>query len=118
MNIDFEVGGRLFTASIGLDPDGQIREIFLGGAKVGSDVALELEDAAVVVSVSLQYDVPVEALAKSIARVRTRPPTPEELDTGAPVPSVPAAVIGAALILVQQIQSELDAPTQDIPSEE
>lgn len=118
LTFGFEVAGRLFTGTVGIDPEGKIREIFLGGAKVGSDVALELDDAAVVISVSLQYDVPAAALAKSIARVRTRPPTPEELDTGAPVPSVPAAAIGAALEHVQQIQAELDSAGPDIPSEE
>jgi hypothetical protein len=118
LNVDFAVGEQVYTASVGLDPEGTIREVFLGGAKEGSHMAMVLDDAAVVISVALQHGVPVAEMAKSVAHVRERPPTPKELDAGARVPSRPATVIGAALALVEQIQAELDAPPQDIPPEE
>jgi hypothetical protein len=118
VNVDFAVGDQIYTATAGRDPEGAIREVFLGGAKEGSHMAMVLDDAAVVISVALQYGVPVSEMAKSVAHVRLRRPTPEELDTGAPVPSVPATVIGAALELIERLQADLDTAGQDIPSEE
>ena len=109
-NADFKVDGQVYTATVGVEgSSGTILEVFLGGAKEGSHMAAVLGDAAVVISVALQHGVPVAAMAKSVARLRTRQPTPEELDAGAPVPSVPATVIGAALDLIEDLQAQTDS---------
>ena len=63
------VGGQQFMVMAGFDPeDGRPREVFLAGAKDGTDMAAILDDASVVISVALQHRVPA-ALAKSVARV-------------------------------------------------
>ena len=98
---EFSVDGHRFTAALGFAPDsGEIKEIFLTGAKEGGGLAATLDDASVVISVALQYGVPAKALAKSVGRVPARPLAPTELGMGARVPSAPASVIGAALDLL------------------
>jgi ribonucleoside-diphosphate reductase alpha chain len=88
-----EAGDQSFTATIGFDPaTGQPREVFLAGAKGGSALAAILADAAVVISVALQHDIPAEALAKA------------DLDT-ASERLVPMSPIGAALDLVARWQA-------------
>ncbi len=92
-----EVAGQCFEATIGFDPaTGQPRELFLAGAKDGSALAAILDDAAVVISVALQHNVPAEALAKSVGRMPAGPVAPADLDR-TPDQRVPASPIGAAL---------------------
>lgn len=82
------IGGMAasYLATIGIDSEGKPREIFLTGAKTGTEMASILSDAAVALSVALQSGVPASALAHSVART-------EETDG-------PASVIGAALDLI------------------
>ncbi|MCH8112737.1 MAG: hypothetical protein IH905_12405 [Proteobacteria bacterium] len=64
-----EVGGQVITACIGFDPaTNRPCEIFLNGGKEGSQVDAMLADAATVISVALQYGVPLNTLAKSVGR--------------------------------------------------
>ncbi len=59
-----DIFGDTLTACIGLCPKtGQPREVFLNGGKEGSQFDAMLADAATVISVALQYGVPVAALA-------------------------------------------------------
>jgi hypothetical protein len=51
------VGNTRIMASIGLDPAGTPREVFLSGAKDGSGLAAILDVASVAISVALQYGV-------------------------------------------------------------
>lgn len=101
------VGAHSFIVSVGLDPaSGRVREIFMDGAKEGTDLAAILGDAAVVISVALQHGVPAEALGVSVARLPTRmlaPPYIGEAEAGA---SPAATIIGAALDLVRRIEAE------------
>ncbi len=95
------VGGQVFTACIGFDPETCLpREVFLNVGKEGSMLNALLADAAVVISVALQHGVPAEALARSVARLPAGPVVPAELDH-APGQKVPASLIGAALDLLQ-----------------
>ena len=72
-----EVGGQVITACVGFDPaTGQPREVFLNGDTAGSQVDALVADAATVISVALQFGVPVAALAKSVGRVPSAPATP------------------------------------------
>jgi hypothetical protein len=80
---DLAVGQQRFAATIGFDPLGRPREIFLGGPKSGSDVAAVLADVSVAISVALQCGVSASAMAVSIGR------------TGEP--AQPISIVGAAL---------------------
>ena len=95
-----EVGGQRFKACIGFDPaTGQPCEVFLNGGKEGSQVDAMLADAATIISVALQYGVPVAALAKSVGRAPNASTMPGSLDQLA-AGSQPASPIGAALDLL------------------
>ena len=95
-----EVDGQVITACVGFDPaTGQPREVFLNGGTAGSQVDALVADAATIISVALQFGVPVAALAKSVGRVPNVLATPGALDrlvSGGP----PASLIGAALDLL------------------
>lgn len=77
-----------YEASISFDELGRPREIFLFGAKDGSDMAAALVDTAVALSVALQHGVTATAMARSMSRV---PAAPDE------EPKLPASIVGAAL---------------------
>ncbi len=100
---DIEVGGHRFTATIGFDPaTGRPKEVFLSGAKDGTDLAAILDDASVILSVALQHDILASAMTRSVARLPTEPLALPYLDQ--PDDSRekrPATVIGAALDLLQ-----------------
>ena len=95
-----EAAGQTLTACIGFDPaTGQPREVFLNGSKEGSQFDAMLADAATVISIALQYGVPIGALAKSVGRApntSTMPGSTDQLNAG----SQPASPIGAALDLL------------------
>ncbi len=91
----------MFTACIGFDPKtGRPRELFLAAGKEGSLLNAMLADAAVVVSVALQHDVPAEALARSVGRLPAGMVTPADLDQ-AQAEKLPASPIGGALDMLQ-----------------
>ncbi len=102
------LGNLTFVANVGFDPqDGRPREIFLDGAKDGTDMAAILDDASVVISIALQHGSPVAALAKSVARVPLAPLTPADLaEAAGPRNTAPASVIGAALDLLQGFEAD------------
>lgn len=102
------IGSTRITVSAGIDPiSAQIREVFLGGAKEGSTMDCVLADTATVVSIALQYGVPLEALARSIARIPLAPTRPEDLDGRKPAATIPASPIGAALDALLTLQTTL-----------
>lgn len=93
-----QVGQNRYDAAIGFDPaTGNPREIFLSGAKDGTDMAAILADTSVVVSIALQHGIAAAELAHSIARVPTAPDAPA---------TAPASVIGAALDLLLHYERE------------
>ncbi len=95
-----EVGGQTITACIGFDPaTGQPREVFLNGGKEGSQFDAMLADAATIISVALQYGVPIAALAKSVGRIPNAATTPGSLDQ-LTAGSQPTSALGAALDLL------------------
>ena len=104
---DIEVGGHRFTASVGFDEHDRPKEVFLSGAKDGTDLAAILDDASVVLSVALQFGVPPAALARSVARLPAVPLAPPYLDQpGDSREKQPASVISAALDFVQELDPE------------
>ena len=73
--------------------------MFLNGGKEGSQFDAMLADAATIISVALQYGVPVAALAKSVGRIPNAAATPgllNQLTAG----SLPTSALGAALDLL------------------
>lgn len=102
-----EVGGQAITACIGFDEHDRPKELFLSGAKNGTDLAAILEDTSVILSVALQFGVPIMALAKSVGRVPNASAMPDTLDqlvSG----SQPASLVGAALDLLTAHEPCLD----------
>lgn len=96
-----DAGGLVVHARVDLYDDGFPCQIFLAGPKPGSPVANLLEDIGVVVSVAIQYGVPLDALARSIGRLPAfdAPAKPEELDLP-PADAErrrPASILGSAL---------------------
>ena len=62
-----ETGADKYYVSFGLDlGDFTIREVFIRGSKVGSDMEILLDDASVVLSLALQYGLPLEQLLHSL----------------------------------------------------
>jgi ribonucleoside-diphosphate reductase alpha chain len=59
---DIEVGNTTLSATIGLDQTGRPRELFLSGAKDGSGMAAVLNDASVVISIALQWGIPIRTV--------------------------------------------------------
>ena len=95
-----ETAGQNFTACVGFDPEtGQPREIFLNAGKEGSQVDALLSDAATIISVALQYGVPLAAFRKSVGRapdLSTMPGSSDQLIAG----NHAASSIGAAVDLL------------------
>ncbi len=105
---ELQIGGQTFAADVGFDPEtGQPCELFLTAGKEGSMLNTLLADAAVAISVALQYGVPAGALAKSIGRLPDGAVTPADLDRAEPG-RLPASPIGAALDLLAAFENKAD----------
>jgi len=64
--VDFDHGGRRWTATISKFPDGRIAEIFLDGAKA-SPLADLARETAIVASIALQHGASEDTLRHAIA---------------------------------------------------
>jgi hypothetical protein len=62
----FEAAGLRYTATVSRFADGSVGEVFL--TKVNSRADVNARDAAVVVSIALQYGVPIEVIRKALMR--------------------------------------------------
>ena len=67
VNLDF--GGRNYAVGIGFYPDGRLAEAFVSGEVSGSMMGALLNDAAILVSLLLQFGVEPRAIAKSMSMV-------------------------------------------------
>lgn len=65
---ELQHGGNVSRVTLGRYPDGRVGEVFITGAKVGSDLEASLRDAAVLISLALQHGVPVATMAGAITR--------------------------------------------------
>lgn len=88
---EVDVGGRPYTVTVGLYEDGTVGEVFIGGAKVGSEMDAVLQDSGILASIALQHGTPPEVLARSMSR---RPTSEWEPATE------PASPVGAAMDLL------------------
>jgi ribonucleoside-diphosphate reductase alpha chain len=91
---DLVVGAASYSATLGFDRAGRPREVFLSGAKSGSDMGAVLADVGVAISVALQCGVMAAAMAASVGC--------------AGIPPEPISVIGAALRLIASYEGAVD----------
>ena len=82
VTLDLEHEGSFYEVCVGLYGDDRLGEVFLSGCKTGSDMATLLNDAAVLMSIALQYGAPVSVLSRAMGRYGDQ---------------APATVIGCAL---------------------
>ncbi len=69
----FDVAGHEGYITVGLYDDGQPGEVFITMAKEGSTIGGLMDTIATLVSVALQYGVPVESLVRKFEHVRFEP---------------------------------------------
>jgi hypothetical protein len=79
---DFEHAGHQFSLTVGRFSDGRPAEIFLSSKHVGSPLEAIARDAAVTVSIALQYGSPLATIASALTK---------DHDGG------PATLLGAAI---------------------
>lgn len=91
------LGNAVYGASVGFDEEGTPREIFLSGAKTGSDMEAVLGDSSILISIMLQSGIPAERLAVSMSRI------PGEATDRA---AGRASVLGLALDLLAGYEAE------------
>jgi hypothetical protein len=66
---DFYHWDRKFIAGIGRAyPDGPVREVWINTGRSGEQMETLARDSAVLLSLALQYDVPLEAIRKAMMR--------------------------------------------------
>jgi hypothetical protein len=82
VSFEFRHAGHPFTLSAGHYPDGRIAEIFLSSHKPGSPIEAIARDAAVTVSIALQFGADLETIRQALTK---------DHDGG------PATLLGAAL---------------------
>jgi hypothetical protein len=64
----FRHNGAAYNLTAGYYADGQIGEIFITGPRIGSEVAHLVHDVAVLVSIAIQYQVPIEIMQGAVGR--------------------------------------------------
>jgi ribonucleoside-diphosphate reductase alpha chain len=69
----FSVGGQEGYVTVGLYEDGQPGELFIKMAKEGSTVSGLMDSFATVVSLALQYGVPLRVLCDKLSHTRFEP---------------------------------------------
>ncbi len=94
---DLVFEGTRYHATVGFTSDGEAREVFCHGAKVGSGMDRLIDDACVMLSLLLQHGVQPRELVRSMGR----------LDDGSP-----ASIIGALADLV----ASYDNTKQHLPN--
>jgi len=63
-----ETTDQVYQVSIGYFDDMTPAEVFITGAKVGSSIEAVARDAAILLSLAMQFGVPVDTLKNSITR--------------------------------------------------
>jgi hypothetical protein len=57
-----------FYVTLGYYPNGSVGEVFVSGPKAGSHLEAVARDAAVILSLAIQYGVPIAAIRSAITR--------------------------------------------------
>lgn len=66
--ISFTLGGLTYQATVGFYSDGRPGEIFLDCAKSGTDAQINARDAAIALSMALQFGASLEAVRGALSR--------------------------------------------------
>jgi ribonucleoside-diphosphate reductase alpha chain len=66
--IEFWFRGLAYAVGVGRFPDGSLAEIFVDCSKGSSPLAADARDAAVCLSIALQYRVPPQAIREAVTR--------------------------------------------------
>ena len=61
-------GGQRFHVSVGHFRDGSIAELFITGPKSGSDLEAVVHDAAIILSIAAQHNVPLDPIRHAVTR--------------------------------------------------
>lgn len=65
---DLEHVGLQYKVTAGYFPNGRLAEIFVSNHKAGNAADVAARDAGILVSLCLQYGVPVETIARALSR--------------------------------------------------
>jgi hypothetical protein len=66
--LNFVCNGLRYVATFGFFENGDLAEVFLSNAKVGSHSDAAARDAAIITSIGLQHGVPVDAIRHAVLR--------------------------------------------------
>ena len=66
--LDFEHAGQRYTAGVGCFVDGRPAELFLTSSKVGTANDVNARDAAILLSLALQFGCPLDTARGAISR--------------------------------------------------
>jgi hypothetical protein len=74
---DMRRGDRraIFKITVGYYRDGRVGEVFISGAKVGSELEAVARDGAVLLSIALQHGVDLETIRRAITREQNGGPS-------------------------------------------
>jgi ribonucleoside-diphosphate reductase alpha chain len=67
-NLNFEVAGLRYTATIGRYSDGRIGELFLSNHKSNSQADTNARDAAITFSIAIQHGADPEVIRRALCR--------------------------------------------------
>ena len=70
-SLTFQVqhGQNVYTVSVGGDGENAaVAEVFIGGPKAGTDLQAAVRDAAILTSLALQHDCPIETINHALTR--------------------------------------------------
>jgi hypothetical protein len=65
---ELQVSKTTFAVTVGFYPDGRVAEVFVTGAKAGSELDAVARDGAVLLSLALQYGVPLDVMRHALTR--------------------------------------------------
>jgi len=68
ISLDFEHVGHRFNLGCGFYPDGRLGEVFISSNKPGSPIEALARDAAVILSIVLQYSADIDAIRAALTK--------------------------------------------------
>lgn len=84
--IDMEFRGRTYVVGVGRSDDGSLAEVFVDAKKQSTDAADDARDAALVLSLALQFGCPPETIRRAATRDAS---------------GAPAGIVGAVLDVLE-----------------
>lgn len=72
---NFLFRGHTYTLGVGRYADGRVAEVFIDCSKESSETAHDARDAAVCLSIALQFGTPIEAIRSAVMREENGAPS-------------------------------------------